>query len=335
VPTALVTGATGLAGSYIVERLLADGWRVRALVRDPSRAQALRESGVELETADVLDSTGFSAAAHGVDVIFHAAAAITAVGGWEGFRRVNIDGTRNAVTAAAAAGARLVHVSSVGVYGPSARYDRTGGRTAEETPLRPLPEAAFYARSKRESEEIVLGAHTRREVWASALRPAVIYGRRDRQFVPRVGRLLRWGIAPVIGGGRSTLAIVHAANVADGVVRAAATPSAGGKAYNVANDFVVSVRDFYRLAGEGLGRSVRIVPVPMWIARAALAAARAVGPIVFGSRLNVVTSSSSLDFITRDNPFSSERARRELGWSPAVTPEVGIPDAFRWWAAHR
>jgi nucleoside-diphosphate-sugar epimerase len=315
--------------------LLADGWGVRALVRDPSRAQALTQSGVELYPGDVLDSAHFGAAANGVDVIFHAAAAITSAGEWEGFRRVNIEGTQNAVTAAAGAGARLVHVSSVGVYGPSARYDETGAKTTEEAPLRPLPERAFYARSKRESEEIVLGAHARGEVWASALRPAVIYGRRDRQFVPRVGRLLRWGVAPVIRGGRSTLAIVHAANVADGAVRAAAIASAGGKAYNVANDFVVSVRDFYRLAADGLGRPVRMVPVPISIARAALVAARVAGPIVFGSRLNVVTSSSSLDFITRDNPFSSERARRELGWLPTVTPEVGIPDAFRWWAAHR
>jgi nucleoside-diphosphate-sugar epimerase len=38
---------------------------------------------------------------------------------------------------------------------------------------------------------------------------------------------------------------------------------------------------------------------------------------------------------SRDNPFSSERARRELGWSPTVRPEVGIPDAFAWWKEHR
>jgi hypothetical protein len=39
---------------------------------------------------------------------------------------------------------------------------------------------------------------------------------------------------------------------------------------------------------------------------------------------------STLDFLTRDNPFSSELARRELGWSPIVLPEQGVPEAFRW-----
>jgi nucleoside-diphosphate-sugar epimerase len=291
--------------------------------------------GVDLHLGDILDAERFALATRGVDVLFHAAAAITPRGSWEEFWRVNVDGTRHAVAAASRADARLLHVSSVGVYGPSARYGTSRAKTDEDIALRPLPNSAFYARSKRESEEIALSAHERGDVWAAAVRPSVVYGRRDRQFVPRIGRLLRLGFAPVINGGRSTLAIVHAANVADGAVRAAATDTAAGKAYNLANDFDVTVRDFYRLAGEGLGRSVRLVPVAMPIARAALAAGVSVGRRVLGSRMNVVTASSSLDFITRDNPFSSERARRELGWSPTVTPDVGIPDAFRWWAAQR
>jgi len=335
VPTALVTGATGLVGSHIVERLLADGWYVRALARDAARCGPLSQLGVEVVTGDVLDAEGFATAARGVDVLFHAAAAITPRGGWEEFWRVNTGGTWNAVAAAAQAGARLLQVSSVGVYGPTARYETPQGKTDEDAPLRPLPDGAFYARSKRESEEIALSAHEGGEVWATAVRPSVVYGRRDRQFVPRVARVLRYGFAPVINGGRSTLAIVHAANVADGAVRAATTDAAGGKAYNLANDFDVSVRDFYRLAAEGLGQRVRSVPVPISVARAALAVMGAVGPLILGSRMNVVTASSSLDFVSRDNPFSSDRARRELGWSPKVTPDIGIPDAFRWWASHR
>jgi nucleoside-diphosphate-sugar epimerase len=39
--------------------------------------------------------------------------------------------------------------------------------------------------------------------------------------------------------------------------------------------------------------------------------------------------------VTRDNPFTSERARRELGWSPVMRPEQGIPEAFHWWLTHR
>ncbi|HEU4586035.1 MAG TPA: NAD-dependent epimerase/dehydratase family protein [Gemmatimonadaceae bacterium] len=330
-PLALVTGATGQVGSYIVERLRADGWRTRALVRTPAAAEWLAAEGVELARGDVLDAASFRDAAAGCDAIFHAAAVVTARGGWELYRDANVGGTHNAIEAASASGARLLHVSSVAVYGGAARYrDRP---TDESTPLAPLPERAFYARSKRESERLVLDAHASGRIWAAAVRPDVIYGRRDRQFVPRLARVLEHGFFPVLNGGVSTLAIVHAASVADGAVRAVGIDAAGGQAYNLANDFPVTVADFARLAGEGLGRRVRLVSFPTTLARAALAAVRGALRAV-GSGAMAAQSSGTLDFLSRDNPFTSERARRELGWSPPVRPEIGVPDAFRWWKEH-
>ena len=74
-PSALVTGATGLVGSHIIERLVQDGWSVRALVR--SRSPWLESVGVESVGGDVLYNDAFAGAAAGRDVIFHTAAAIT------------------------------------------------------------------------------------------------------------------------------------------------------------------------------------------------------------------------------------------------------------------
>jgi nucleoside-diphosphate-sugar epimerase len=332
VPRALVTGGTGQVGSYLIERLAADGWEVRALVRDLRRATWLEPLGAELVAGDVLDASGFRRAAAGCDAIFHAAALVTAAGGWERYRTSNVDGTRNAIEAAAASGARLLQVSSVAVYGSAARYRSTP--TDEETPLPPLPERAYYARSKRESEQLVLRAHAEGRIWGCAVRPDVIYGRRDRQFVPRVGRIVQAGAFPLIGGGRSTLAIVHAASVADGAVRAVRCTEAGGRAYNLANDFDVTVAEFVRLAAVGLGRRVRLVPIPLPLARAGFRLL-SVGVRLTRGAAMAAHAESSLDFLTRNNPFSSERARRELGWSPPMPPEDGIPEAFRWWKEHR
>ena len=85
--------------------------------------------------------------------------------------------------------------------------------------------------------------------------------------------------------------------------------------------------DIRRLAGEGLGRRPRFVPMPVGVARGVLRAAKWVARL---AGLSIV-SSSAIDFISEDNPFSSDRARRELGWAPTVRPEEGVPDAFRWW----
>ena len=331
-PTALVTGATGLIGMHLVPRLQREGWQVRALVRDPARAGLLSRADVTLATGDVLDATSFARAARGCDVLFHAAAVITPLGGWEAFRRPNVEGTRNAIAAAASAGARLVHVSSVAVYGAH-RFAADGRRTDESvTPGRSPRSRTTRARSA--SRRIWCSRRSAPgSVWATAVRPSVIYGTYDRQFVPRLARTLRHGFAPVIAGGRNTLAIVHAANVADGLVRAAAFEGANGKAYNLANDYDVTVREFFERAAEGLDRRLRIVSIPMIVARVGFAVVKGLAPLVLGNQFKEMMS-SSLDFLARDNPFSSDLARRELGWDPPVRPETGIPEAFRWWVAH-
>lgn len=330
---ALVTGATGLVGSHIVERLQRDGWSVRALVREHADTTWLSAHHVDLALGDVLDPIPFGAAAVGCEAIFHTAAAITPKGGWEEWRATNIDGTANAIEAAESSGARLLHLSSVAVYGPSGRY-RRGGATDEEVPLHPLPERAYYARSKRDSEAMVLGAHAEGRIWATAVRPCVVYGPRDRQFIPRAARLVNSGFAPVIGEGTAVLSIVHAANVADGAVRAVGVDAAGGRAFNLANDHPVTVARFTELAAAGLGRRIRVVPVPMPVARAAMAVVGAGARLTMGDGMGAMAA-STLDFLTRDNPFSSVAARATLGWDPVVRPEDGVPEAFRWWARAR
>lgn len=349
-PTALVTGATGLVGSHVVERLAADGWRIRALVRESGVVRHstaagwdgidwLQRQGVELAAGDILDLPSLVEAARGCDTIFHTAAAVTPkamrVHPYDAYRVPNVDGTRNAIAAAARHGARLLQLSSVAVYGPKARYaSSTVTGVDERMALDPLPERAYYARSKRESEELVMSAHNEGRIWATAVRPDVIYGARDRQFVPRIARLLRLGVAPVIDRGNAVMAIVHAAHVADGAVRAATTDAAGGRVYNLANDFDVRWRDFFRLAGDGLERRIRCVSIPHGVAGTLLAIVKRTIRFVSAGGMNVVTT-ASLDFMSRDNPFNSDRARRELGWSPALRPEATIPDAFRWWRENR
>ncbi|HUO52197.1 MAG TPA: NAD-dependent epimerase/dehydratase family protein, partial [Gemmatimonadaceae bacterium] len=268
----------------------------------------------------------------GCEAVFHAAAAVTARGGWEIYRTANIEGTRNAVDAAAAARAKLLHVSSVAVYGGQARF--RDAPTGEDAPLGPLPETAYYARSKRESEALVMRAHAEGRIWACAVRPDVIYGRYDRQFIPRVAGVMDRGFFPRFGSGRTTLAMVHAASVADGCVRAVDVPAAGGRAYNLANDFDVTVNEFVDLAAVGLGHRVVRIPVPVAVAKWGMRGAAVVVRMVKGAAM-ASDAVSSVWFLTKDNPFTSERARRELGWSPPVRPESGIPEAFRWWKERR
>jgi nucleoside-diphosphate-sugar epimerase len=328
---ALVTGATGMLGSYIVQRLTADGWKVRALTRTRASGSWLEATGVEVVEGRIEDADSVIGAAAGCEAVFHAAAVIGSGGDWKTFREGNVVGTEHVVRAVEAAGARLVHVSSTAVYGGARYRDEP---TDELAPLPVLPEHDVYGRSKQEAERLVLQAHEVGRIWAAVVRPPVMYGRRDRQFAPRVGPVLSRGFFPRIAGGRTTLAVVHAGSVAEGAVLAATTESSGGRVYLLTNDHPVTTTDLVRCAEEGLGRRIWSPDVPAIAGRTGFCALGRVMRAMGRGDL-ARHARGTLDMLTRDNPFTSERARRELGWAPALRPEVGLTEAFRWWKDHR
>jgi nucleoside-diphosphate-sugar epimerase len=90
---ALVTGATGMLGSYLVQRLIDGGYGVRALARNPERAQWLRDAGADVVQGELADARALIAAADGCAIVVHAAAAIGPQSDWESFRIGNVQGT--------------------------------------------------------------------------------------------------------------------------------------------------------------------------------------------------------------------------------------------------
>ena len=331
---ALVTGATGLLGYHVCRRLREVGCEVHALVRNPDAARWLQSEGATLAGGDVRDAASVDRAAANAEVIFHCAAVITTSGGWSQYRENNVLGTQNVLAAARQHGARIVHASSVADYGSRSRHRRDGNKVSEDTPFAVLAPHENYPRSKRESEELILNAHRSGVVWACALRPDVMYGVRDRQFIPRAARLVSAPIVPVIGAGTAHLPVVHAGNVADAMVLAATSDSAGGRAFNVANDFDITYLDLIELAAKGLGRNPRIAHVPVSIARVGARTLELLARTPLAARFPL-PASNSIDFVTKDNPFTSERARRELGWSPRHHPAQEVPASFRWWLENR
>lgn len=327
---ALVTGATGMLGSYLVQRLVESGCAVRALVRRPPAAEWLRRLGVDVVAGELADARALACAAADCDAVFHAAAAIGPQSDWETFRLGNVQGTTNVINACAHAGARLVHVSSTAVYGDS-RYEMAP--VSERTALPRLPEADAYGRSKQEAERLVLDAQGSGRIWAAIVRPPVMYGERDRQFIPRIGAVMNRGIFPLCGGGATTLPVVHANAVAEGAILAARIDAANGGVYNLTTDFPLTVATLVGLARIGLARRIRAPSLSLGTSRAFFRALE-LGLRVVGRGDLATHANGTLEMLTHDNPFSAARARDELHWAPTIRPEIGVPDAFRWWKAH-
>ncbi len=316
-PGVLVTGASGLVGSHVVAALGVRGEHVRALVRPASRA-AVERLDAEAILGDVTDPAAWRAATRGgIRGIVHAAAVVQRRATWEHYVAVNVDATRLAVETARATGARLVHISSVAVYGGSAAYPTEAECRAEDFPFQPIAAHDFYARTKRLAEEVVRDAG----LAAAAIRPTVIYGERDRLFTPRVIRALRLPLQLQIGPGSNRLSCVYAGNVAAAALAALDRPLAGFRAYNVTGDAppALSQREFFAAFAAALGRPFRPVRIPPPLAHVLLG--------LFTARR---LARAAARFLTGDNPYVDDRARTELDWRPAIAARDAIGRTVRW-----
>ena len=126
---ALVTGATGFIGRRLAERLVEDGWSVRLLVRNPDRLAVSLRSACDVVVGDLLDDDAVSRAVRLTNVIFHCAANVNTWDTWESYYAVNVQGVKNLMNAIIRENSglsRLVHLSTVDVYGfPVAPCDET------------------------------------------------------------------------------------------------------------------------------------------------------------------------------------------------------------------
>src|SRR2546430_7510904 len=225
----LITGATGQLGSHIAALLAERGEHVRALVRPSSDMSFLRDRGVELVPGNLHDADSLKRAFDSADIVYHCAARVADWGAWSQFETETVTATRNVLDACRAAKVgRLLHVSSISVYG----RPRRGRLITEDTPLgRRFMWWDYYPRAKLLAENLVRqydGAWT-------IVRPSWIYGPRDRISMPRVVPVLRSGKAPIIGSGDNLLNIIFAGDVAAGAILAANHPGAVGQVYNLSS----------------------------------------------------------------------------------------------------
>jgi uncharacterized protein YbjT (DUF2867 family) len=207
---AAVFGASGFLGRYVVQRLAAQGYIVRAAVRDTESAKILRPMGVVGQVvplyAPVSDEALAARAIEGAEIVINLAGILSESRKGE-FARTHAEGAGRVARLARAAGARLVHVSAIGA-----------------NPASP----SAYARSKGEGEQAVRSAHPE----AAILRPSIIFGPED-QFFNRFAKLAV--VSPVlpIVHAQTKFQPVYVANVADAVV-AALGPVGTGRLFELA-----------------------------------------------------------------------------------------------------
>jgi 2-alkyl-3-oxoalkanoate reductase len=312
-----ITGGTGLVGRHVIAALRARGDTIRALARSETAAADLARLGAEPVRGDLSDAACLDRLVAGSDAVVHAAAIVLAGGRWEAWHEANVLGTERVARSAARQGARLIHLSSVAVYGRQLASEQGSAGLDESFDLeRAATPRDSYARSKREAELAVWRVAGETGLSAVALRPCVIYGEGDRHFSPRVARLMRRGFVPMVGDGENHMTLVYAGNVAAAVTAALDHGGVTGP-FNVTNDDAVTQRAFIERFAAGIGLRPRTIRIPRGLAwRAARVLDATIGALPPLSGGPSVTS--AVRFLAGENGYSSARALLLLEWRSPV-----------------
>lgn len=328
----LVTGATGLLGSHIVENLVAAGQPVRALVRKGADTSFLDRCGVEKACGDVTDAASLKAAMAGVTTVYHSAAQVGDWGPWDRFVAVTIEGTRNILNAARDAKiGRLLHVSSISTYG---HPDGEGLVLDETAPLGVnLHKWSYYSRAKVEAEKLAWEYYHRGDVPLTVIKPSWLYGPRDRASMPRLIRAIRAGKGKLVGDGNNKLNLTYAGNEAQGCILAATNPKGLGQIYNLCSDGDITQREYFNKVAECIGAKPVTRSVPYSLAYNAAFAMEIFGHL-FRTKKPPLVTRYAVWLMGRRCFFSAEKARRELGWQATVGYDEGIRRAVEWCLAN-
>ena len=321
-PLHAITGATGLIGSHLAERLAARGVRVRALVRPSSDTAFLCGLGAELVVADLRQHESVAQALAGVDSLYHCAAKVDDCGPWPMFRREIVDTTRSVMQGASAAGVpRVVHVSSLAAYGHP-RFDQP---VAEDAPLaQRLRLWDYYCLAKSQSETTAREAAPH----VTVVRPSLAYGERERSVFSRIIATMRAGRAALLGSGDNLLNLVYAGDIAAGAILAAGCETARGQAYNLSSGGEITQRQLYEALAAAFGLPPVTCRVPLPAAYCGAFALEARARLLNGSR--PVITRHGISLLCRPCTYSVEKAQRELGWRPQMPAEEGIQRMAEW-----
>jgi 2-alkyl-3-oxoalkanoate reductase len=321
----LITGARGQLGSHIAEQLRAAGMSVRALVRPGKDAAFLREIGVEIVEGDLRDAEAVRRAVAGASVVYHCAARVSDWGPWSVFEEEAVTATRNLVDACNAAKVgRLLHVSSISVYG---HPKLQAGQSVTEDVL--LGQGFwmwdYYPRAKLLAEQIA---------WefprVTVIRPSWLYGPRDRVTIPRIVPALLGRRVPLLGKGDNLLNIIYAGDVAAGAILAANHAQALGQAYNLCSEGEVTQVDLLNAMTDALSLPRVTKHMPYFIAIRFAFLQEAIARLLRRAKPPTITR-RAVYLVGRSTRFSIAKAAAQLGWRPHMKIQDGVWRTLEWY----
>ena len=292
-----VFGGSGFLGRHVVRALAKLGYRIRVAVRRPELAGYLQPLGrvgqIHAVQANLRYPASVEAAARDADVVINLVG-ILFERGRQKFDAVQAFGAEAVALAAAAFGARMIHVSAIGAD--------------QNAP-------SHYARSKAVGEQLVLAAVPS----AVILRPSVLFGAED-DFLNKFAAIARVSPAlPLIGGGHTKFQPVFAGDVAGAVVAAIEGRAKEGQAYELGGPEVKSFKELMQFVLATIERRRLLLPIPFALAKLQAAVlALMPKPLLTPDQVELLRS----DNIVSDEAKRQGRTLEALGINPLAMATI-------------
>lgn len=324
--TALVTGGGGFVGKSIVKKLVDLGVETRVIGRN--HYPEIDAIGGKCIVGNICDKALMLRATKGVDTVFHVAALAGIWGEWQDYYTTNVVGTETVVACCLENNVpNLVYTST-----PSVVFNRKDITCGDESLDYATEFLCHYAKSKVMAEKIVLGANSS-SLKSCAIRPHLIWGPGDPHLLPRLIDSGRKRILKRVGDGANLVDISYVDNVAHSHILAAKNLSeeatAAGKAYFISQDQPVNLWDWVNELFEQLD-----IPV-VQSALSFPVAYRLGGILEFVYRTFKLQNEPRMtrfvaEQLAKSHYFSTENARRDLGYKPIVSTEEGLRRTVQW-----
>ncbi|MGD8992790.1 MAG: NAD-dependent epimerase/dehydratase family protein [Desulfobacterales bacterium] len=299
--TIALTGATGFIGDRVARRLLAKGYKLRALTRPTSNRSRLAGCQIHWVEGALEDSDSLGRLVRGVDAVVHCAGAVRGATQAH-FDRSNVDGV-----------ARLVRAAVE--QHPLPRFLLISSLAAR------APELSYYTASKRQSE-IVLADQVGDMQWL-ALRPPPVYGPGDKEMLP----LLRWmtrGFAFELESGRARYSMLYVDDLAEAIRRCLLNEHILNDVFELHDGHPngYSLREISATIEQLTAKRVRTVRVPLIVLKA-LASLNLNAARIFGYA-PMLTPGKLRELRHPNWVCDNTTLTRKTGWIPRVSLKEGL-----------
>ena len=329
----LVTGAAGFIGSHLVDSLAADGMAVRSFVLPGSDLSNLQDCRSEIVYGDIRDPASLRQAMRGIDIVYHLAAISrhdVNVPNAD-YQAVNVQGTKNVLAAADAAGVRrVVFTATIEAVGMS----KDGRPLTEDSPQTPRN---IYGKTKLDAEILVRAYQARHDMATVVVRPPMTYGPRELILCARLFRPIQRGIYPLVGDGQALTEFCFVRNQVHGI-RLAAERGRNREVYFISDERPYTIEEVVRTIAGELGVRLIMPHLPVAVAYGIGLALEALSKVLRFHPF-VIPQTGRPPFSRKTVAWTSEsrlfvdisKARRELGYTPAYPLRDGIRETIQWY----